>query len=123
MFAAYYIQKTMDTATFRILETLSSNIGESLSINQLTERIKADYGTAYYANTYQKLQVLKKEGIIKIEATGNSSIVKFNLQSYRLVDALAAMEIEKKNQQLIKQRRPIHALWRSGHSPSTIPPP
>ena len=62
----------------------------------MTERIKATYGTAYYANTYQKLQTLKKEGILKIETTGNSSNVNLNFQSYQLVNSLAAMEIEKK---------------------------
>ena len=63
----------MDTPTLRILDTLSSNIGDSLSINQLTERIKDTYGTAYYANIYQKLQDLKNEGLLTLDQMGRSN--------------------------------------------------
>ena len=59
----------MDTPTIRILETISSSIGDSLSIYQLTERIKENYGSAYYSNIYQKLQELKSEGLLNLEPT------------------------------------------------------
>jgi hypothetical protein len=93
----------MDTPTLRILDTLSSSIGDSLSMNQLTERIKDAYGTAYYANIYQKLQDLKKEGLLTLDPIGRSSNVKLNFQNYLLIDALAEMEIEKKRN-LLKKR-------------------
>jgi hypothetical protein len=93
----------MDTPTLRILETLSSNIGDSLSINQLTERIKDAYGTAYYANIYQKLQDLKNEGLLTLNQIGRSSNVKLNFQNYLLIDALAEMETEKKRNFLTKR--------------------
>lgn len=86
----------MDTPALRILDTISSSIGDSLSINQLTERIKDTYGSAYYANIYQKLQELKSEGLLKIEANGRSSNIKLNFDNYLLIDALAEIEIEKK---------------------------
>jgi hypothetical protein len=86
----------MDTPTLRILETISSNIGDPLSINKLTERIKDTYGSAYYANIYQKLQDLKNEGILNLELIGRSSNIKLNFQNYLLIDTLAEMEIEKK---------------------------
>lgn len=86
----------MDTPSFRILETISSNIGDSLSINKLTERIKDRYGSAYYANVYQKLQELKNEGVLNLELIGRSSNIKLNFQNYLLIDILAEMEIEKK---------------------------
>lgn len=86
----------MDTPTLRILETISSNIGDSLSINQLTERIKDVYGSAYYANVYQKLQELKNEGVLNLELIGRASNIKLNFQNYLLIDMLAEMEIEKK---------------------------
>ena len=86
----------MDTPTLRILNILSSSLGEPPSINQLTQRIKTTYGTAYYANTYQKLQKLKKENLFHIENLGNSSSIKLNFHNYLLTDILAEMEIEKK---------------------------
>lgn len=86
----------MDTPTLRILDTISSSIGDSLSINQLTERIKGTYGSAYYANIYQKLQALKSEGLLNLEPMGRSSSIKLNFENYLLVDTLAEMEIEKK---------------------------
>ena len=93
----------MDTSTLRILDTISSNIGDSLSINQLTERIKDTYGSAYYANIYQKLQDLKNEGILNLELIGRSSNIKLNFQNYLLIDTLAEMEIEKKKNFLTKR--------------------
>jgi hypothetical protein len=86
----------MDTPTLRILDTISSSLGNSLSIHQLTQRIKDTYGSAYYANIYQKLQELKNEGLLKLEPMGRSSIIKLNFENYLLIDTLAEMEIEKK---------------------------
>jgi len=93
----------MDTPTLRILNTLSSNLGEYLSINQLTERIKENYGTAHYANIYQSLQELKNQGLIKINRIGRSSNVELNFQNYLLIDTLAEIEIEKKRNFLSKR--------------------
>jgi len=86
----------MDTPTLRILDTISSNLGDSISINQLTERIRETYGTAHYANIYHKLQKLKKEGLLSLDLIGRSSNIKLNFQNYLLIDTLAEMEIEKK---------------------------
>lgn len=86
----------MDKATIRILNIVSSSIGDSLSINQLTERIKETYGSAYYANVYEKLQELKSEGLLNLEPIGRSSSVKLNFDNYLLIDVLAEMETEKK---------------------------
>lgn len=100
----------MDTPIMRILDTLSSSIGDSLSINQLTEKIKTAYGTAYYANIYQKLQDLKNEGLLTLNPIGRSSNVKLNFQNYLLIDALAEMEIEKKRRLLTKKSNLIPFL-------------
>jgi hypothetical protein len=86
----------MDTPTFRILDTISSNLGDSLSINQLTKRIKDTFGSGHYPNIYQKIQELKTERLLNIELKGNSSNIKLNFQNYLLTDLLAEMEIEKK---------------------------
>lgn len=95
----------MDTPTIRILDTISSSIGDSLSIYQLTERIKEHYGSAYYSNIYQKLQELKEEGLLNLEPnlTGRSSNIKLNFENYLLIDKLAEIEIEKKMDFLSKR--------------------
>ena len=95
----------MNTPTIRILDTISSSIGDSLSIYQLTERIKKNYGSAYYANIYQKLQELKSVGLINLEptSTGRSSNIKLNFENPILVDMLAEIEIEKKIEFLSKR--------------------
>ena len=86
----------MDKATIRILDTISSSIGDSLSINQLTNRMKDKYGSAYYANIYEKLQDLKDNGLLNLEPIGRSSSIKLNFENYLLIDTLSEMEIEKK---------------------------
>jgi hypothetical protein len=100
---------TMNTLTFQILDTLSSSLGDSLSINQLTERIKNKYGTAFYANTYKKLQDLKREGVLNLSTVGKSAVVRLNFQNYLLIDLLAEMEIKKKVQAL-KNRTELTTL-------------
>lgn len=86
----------MDTATIRTLDTISSNIGDSLSINELTKRMKSKYGSAYYANIYEKLQTLTEKGLLNLEPIGRSSSIKLNFENYLLIDTLSDMEIEKK---------------------------
>jgi hypothetical protein len=100
----------MDTPTLRILNTLSSNLGEYLSINQLTERIKDKYGTAHYANIYQSLQELKNQGLVKLNKIGRSSNVELNFQNYLLMDTLAEIEIEKKRNFLSERNQLIPFL-------------
>ena len=86
----------MDKATNRILNTISSNIGHPLSINELNNQMKSKYGSAYYANTYEKMQELKKEGLINLEPIGRSSSIKLNFGNYLLIDTLSQLEMEKK---------------------------
>lgn len=99
----------MDTLTLRIIDTISSNLGDSLSINQLTERIKDTYGTAHYANIYEKLQHLKKEGLLNLDLIGRSSVIRLNFQNYLLINFLAEMEIEKE-MEFLKKRHDLHAF-------------
>jgi len=100
----------MDKAAIRILDTISSSLGDSLSINQLTQRIKEAYGSAYYANIYQKLQELKSESLLNLEPIGRSSSVKLNFNNYLLIDTLAEMEIEKKLD-FLSQRKNLFPLF------------
>jgi hypothetical protein len=100
----------MDTSTFRILDTLSSSIGDPLSINQLTERIRKTHGTAYYANIYQKLQDLKDQDLLTLDPIGRSSSIKLNFRNYLLIDALAEMELRKKRNFLERKRNLLPLL-------------
>ncbi len=93
----------MDKATIQILNTISSSIGDSLSINQLTNQIKDRYGSAYYANIYEKLQNLKDNGLLNLEPIGRSSNINLNFENYLLIDTLSDMEIEKKIEFLYKK--------------------
>ena len=86
----------MNTTAIRILDTISSNMGDSLSINELTNRMKRKYGSAYYKNTYEKLQNLKNEGLLNLEPKGHSTNIELNFDTYTLIDTLSDMEIEKK---------------------------
>jgi hypothetical protein len=86
----------MDNTTFRILDIISAYLGESFSINRLTEKIKETYGTAHYANIYKRLHDLEKQDILNLKQFGKSSIVELNFRNYLLTDFLTEMEIRKK---------------------------
>ena len=88
----------MDEATFRILDTLCRELGSTISIHQLTARIRQYYGTVYYARTYNKLIDLSKQGLITITKAGRSSIPSLNFSSYMLLDLLSEIEMRKKRE-------------------------
>ncbi len=92
----------MDETTMRIMQVLSRNLGNPISINELTRKVRDYYGTAYYANIYRKLQTLSKEGSIKLNTLGRSSIVSLNFANYLMLDLLASMELQRK-QELLKK--------------------
>lgn len=99
----------MDEATFRILDTLSRELGNMISIHQLTSKIKQYHGTAYYARTYNKLKELSKQGLINITKAGRSSIPSLNFASYALPDLLSEIEMRKKRELLDRSKalRPL----------------
>lgn len=86
----------MDETTFRILETLSSELGKETSIRSLTERIARTHGTAYYANIYRKLQEMAKEEIINLTRIGRTIVASLNFSNFSIIDLLAEMELRKK---------------------------
>jgi len=88
----------MDEATFRILDTLSRELGSTISIRQLTAKIRQYHGTGYYARTYNKLNDLSKQGLITITKAGRSSIPSLNFSSYMLLDLLSEIEMRKKRE-------------------------
>ena len=81
----------MDNNTFKILDTLSSHLGASLSINQITKKIKEKHGTGHYPSIYDKSHELEKQDILTLESFGKSSIIKLNFKNYLLSDILSEM--------------------------------
>lgn len=94
----------MKAMTLRILLALSRNLGRAMSIQDLTKEIKRLYGKAYYANTYNAVQTLRKPGFLQFDQLGRASSISLNFGSYRLLDFLAEMELRQK--QAILERIP-----------------
>jgi hypothetical protein len=94
----------MDEATFRILDSLSREIGSTISIHQLTSKIRQYYGTGYYARTYNRVIELSKQELITITKAGRSSIPSLNFSSYSLLDLLSEIEMRKKRELLDRSR-------------------
>lgn len=86
----------MDEATFHILDILSGELGNPISIHELTKKIEEKHGAAYYANIYEKIHSMVKEKIIDLQKVGRSSIATLNFKNYFLVDRLGLMELQKK---------------------------
>ncbi len=88
----------MDEASFRVLDTLSREIGSTLSIHQLAARIREYYGTGYYARTYNRLNDLSRQGYITLTKAGRSSVPALDFSSYILPDLLSEIEMRKKRE-------------------------
>jgi len=105
----------MDEATFRILDTLSRELGSTMSIHELTSKIREYHGTAYYARTYNKLNDLRKQGLITLTSAGRSSIPSLNLASYSLLDMLSEIELRKKRE-FLERSKTLQLLLRDMES-------
>ena len=88
---------------FRILDILSKEMGNPMSINKLTEKIKQAYGTAYYTNIHAEIQRLAEQKTLKLEKSGKSQIIDLNFENYLLIDLLAELELIKKHRFLEKR--------------------
>jgi Fe2+ or Zn2+ uptake regulation protein len=92
----------MDNTEFRIIDAISREIGNTISISGLTKEIKEQYGSAYYPNIYNSLMSLKDHNILQIEKHGNISTPFLNFTNYLLSDILIEMELRKKREFLEK---------------------
>ncbi len=99
----------MNETQFRVLDTLSREIGHQKSISELTREIGERYGTAYYSNIYDALQELKREGVINLTKAGNTSLVSLELGRIPAIDLLAQMELKKKHE-FLKKREEFQLL-------------
>src|SRR6266581_4668101 len=87
---------------FKIIDTISREIGNPISIRGLTTEIKQEFGSAHYPNIYNALLGLKDKNIIQIEKQGNASIPLLNFSNYLLPDMLIEIELQKKRDFLQK---------------------
>lgn len=94
----------MNDTEFRILDILSREIGNPMSINKLTEKIKQIHGTAYYTNIHSELQNIAKKKILKLIKSGKSTIAELNFENYLLIDLLSEMELIRKFRFLEKRQ-------------------
>ncbi len=92
----------MSGTEFKIIDMISSSLGNPISISRLTDEIKDRYGSAHYPNIYKALLSLKDENIIQIEKQGKASIPLLNFSNYLLPDILTEAELEKKREFLEK---------------------
>ena len=81
---------------FKIVDAMSREIGNPVSISGLTTEIKQDFGSAHYPNIYNAVQELEKENVVQIERRGNASIPTLNFANYLLPDILTQIELQKK---------------------------
>jgi hypothetical protein len=94
---------------FRILDVLSREIGNTLSINKITEKVKTMYGSGDYKNIYVAINSMNKDKIVTLEQAGNTSIANINFENYMIIDLLSEMELRKK-QDFLKNRQEMQML-------------
>ena len=92
----------MDETSFRILDVLSRQIGNPISINELKNKIAKSYGSAHYSNIHSKLRSLTREQITNEETSGKSSIPTLNFRNWFTIDLLTQTDIWKKREVLRK---------------------
>lgn len=88
----------MKETEFKILDTLSRDLGNPISILKLTEKISEIHGPAHYPEIYSKIQELEKKKLIAIDKYGKSSAASLNFASPLLIDNLAQTEMIRKIQ-------------------------
>jgi DNA-binding PadR family transcriptional regulator len=111
----------MDETEFRILDTLSRDPDQQVSISELTRDIRRLHGTAHYPNVYKSLHQLRKEGVVSLTKTGNTSIVSLDLRSRETADSLSEMELRKRHS-LLRKREEFQRLVDSVSDATSVGP-
>lgn len=86
----------MRETEFKILDTLSRDIGNPNSIRKITEQINGIHGPAHYPEVYSKIQDLEKKKLIHVDKYGKSSVASLNFDNPLLIDSLAQVELTNK---------------------------
>ncbi|WP_166392523.1 hypothetical protein [Candidatus Nitrosotalea sp. TS] len=94
---------------FRILDVLTREIGNALSINKIAEKVRTLYGSGDYKNIYVAINNMNKDKIVTLEQAGNTSIASINFENYLIIDLLSEMELRKKRD-FLKNRQEMQML-------------
>lgn len=94
---------------FRILDVLTREMGNALSINKIAEKVKVLYGSGDYKNIHVAINNMNKEKTITLEQAGNTSITSINFENYLIIDLLSEMELRKKRD-FLKDRQEMQML-------------
>lgn len=86
----------MRETEFKILDIMSREIGNPISIRKIKEKINDIHDHAHYPEIYSKIQELEKKKIINLDKYGKSSIASLNFANALLIDHLAQVELIKK---------------------------
>lgn len=86
----------MKDTEFKILDIMSREIGNPISIRKIKEKINDIHGYAHYPEIYSKIQELEKKKVINLDKYGKSSIASLNFANALLIDHLAQVELIKK---------------------------
>ena len=87
---------SLDETTLKIVDVLSRQIGKTVSINELKNKIEESYGSANYSGIYSKIQSLTEEEITTLETAGKASLVSLNFKNWFTADLLSLTDIWRK---------------------------
>jgi hypothetical protein len=86
----------MKDIEFKILDILSREIGNPISIRKLKEKINDVYGHAHYPMIYNTIQQMAESKLVHIDKYGKSSVASLKFANPLLIDNLAQVEIINK---------------------------
>jgi len=86
----------MKDTEHKILDILSRDIGNPISIHKIKEKINDIYGHAHYPMIYNTIQQMEKNKLINIDKYGKSSVASLNFSNPLLIDNLAQVELINK---------------------------
>ena len=86
----------MKDMEYKILDMLSHEMGNPISIHKIKEKINDVYGHAHYPMIYNTMQQLKQRKLVHIDKYGKSSVASLNFDNSLLTDHLAQVELVNK---------------------------
>ncbi|MHB8602610.1 MAG: hypothetical protein ACYC6W_10305 [Nitrosotalea sp.] len=99
----------MNELEHRILDILSREIGNPMSISGLAKKIQNVFGSGDYKNINVAINNMHKNKLINLEQSGKSYITSLNFENYFLIDLLAEMELGRK-QNFLTDRQELQML-------------
>ena len=88
----------------KILDILSRQIGNPISIRKIRDKINEIYGHAHYPMIYSAIQDMAERKLLTLDKYGKSSIASLNFENSLLIDSLAQVELINKVHFLEKRK-------------------